>query len=533
MIYNPQEEFDSKLKELHADHVRSFFEELVRRSGVVPAENQKTVKEYYSSSESLRKLKRKLGWLKVLRVILCITILLIPVVIFLLNPKIKALRAAVEQAEKRVQELLAKAWRQMQPLNELFTDDDALRIMEKTVPQLSFAPCFSAEQESDMRTNYDFGEVDSIERSAADVLAGHYNDTPFLFERRLIHRMGTQDYHGFLTISWTETYRDKDGRIRTRVRTQTLHATVVKPKPFYSYQTILHYCAQGGPELSFSRTDTKLENKSERGIERYVKRGERKLKKKTDKAIRKNEDFVSMSNTEFEVLFGALDRDHEVQFRSLFTPLAQTNMVDLILAESGYQDDFHFIKRKRANQIISEHAQGRPVKLYADQFRSFDFDVIKTAFQEKNAEFFRSVYFDFAPLWAIPAYQERPVHSLKPLPDGYASYASKEHEAVANAGDARHFAHPASKTQSILKARFVSSREGADRIAVHAYSYDIAKRVAVIPVLGGDGRMHGVPVPWDEYLPLEAQNTFFVGKEDGQAQGKQVIARHNGLCIYQ
>lgn len=533
MIYNPQEEFDSKLKNLHAAHTKSFFEELVKQSGVDPSENRRTVKEHSAQSAILRKSKRKLFWLKVLRVILCITIVLIPLVIFVLNPKIKALRAEVDATAKKTEELLARAWRQMQPLNELFTDDDALRIIEKTVPQLSFAPCFSAEQESDMRTNYDFCEAESREQSAADVLAGRYNENPFLFEKRLVHRMGTQAYHGFRMISWTETYRDKDGHMRTRVRTQTLHATVVKPKPFYEHRVILHYCAQGGPDLSFSREDTKLENKSERGVERYVKRGERKLKKKTDKAIRKNEDFVSMANTEFEVLFGALNRDHEVQFRSLFTPLAQTNMVDLILSESGYKDDFHFIKRKRSNQIISEHAQGRPVRLYARQFRSFDFDAVQKAFREQNAEFFRSVYFDFAPLWAIPAYQERPVHSLKPLPSYHANYSLKEHEALANAGDARHFAHPAGKTQAILKAHFLSSSGEEDRISVHAYSYDIAKRVDVIPVLGGDGRMHGVPVPWDEYLPLQAQNTFCVAKENGQTQNRQVIARHSGLCIYQ
>ena len=54
----------------------------------------------------------------------------------------------------------------------------------------------------------------------------------------------------------------------------------------------------------------------------------KKDEKKTDKAIKGNGDFMSMSNTDFEVLFDALDRTHEVQFRTLFTPLAQNNMVD-------------------------------------------------------------------------------------------------------------------------------------------------------------------------------------------------------------
>ena len=40
--------------------------------------------------------------------------------------------------------------------------------------------------------------------------------------------------------------------------------------------------------------------------------------------------FQEMANSEFDVLFGANDRDHEVQFRLMYTPLAQRNTVDLI-----------------------------------------------------------------------------------------------------------------------------------------------------------------------------------------------------------
>ena len=248
-----------------------------------------------------------------------------------------------------------------------------------------------------MMINYDFCEYNEDEESTVDVLAGHYNENPFLFENKLIHTMGTETYHGYKTIHWTETYRDSNGKLRTRTRSQTLHATVTKPKPFYRTQIVLNYCSQGGPELSFSRDATHLERKNERQIERYVKRGERKLKRKTDKAIANNQDFMSMSNSDFEVLFDALDRTNEVQFRTLFTPLAQTNMVDLLLSKEGFGDDFHFIKLRRTNKIISNHSQGRAVNLLANQYTSYSFDMIKENFIGKNISFFKAVYFDFAP----------------------------------------------------------------------------------------------------------------------------------------
>lgn len=531
IIYNPLEEYESKYKNLHEEKTNVFFEKLVSQSGVDIEKNRETVGLYNTYRESLIKLKRKLNWLRVLRVLMCITVLLIPLVILKTTPKIKALRAEIEEADHRADELLEEANKQMLPLNKLFTDRDALNLIEATIPLISFDKCFSVKQEADMKLNYDFSEYNDEEQSTIDVLAGNYNDNPFLFENKVIHSMGTEIYHGYKTIYWTETYRDSNGKLRTRTRSQTLHATVTKPKPFYNTQVVLNYCSQGGPDLSFSRDASHLEQKSEKEIDRLVKRGEKKLKKKTDQAIRQNGDFMSMSNSDFEVLFDALDRTNEVQFRTLFTPLAQTNMVDLILSRTGYGDDFHFIKSKRTNKIISNHSQGRAINLLPGNYISYSFDIIKDKFIGGNLGFFKAVFFDFAPLLAIPVYQERPVHSLKPIPDYSQQYSLKECEVLANAVDHKYVVHPQTKTRAILKSAFVRSEDGIDETCITAYSYDIEKRVDVVSVHGGDGRFHNVPVEWDDYIPLEMQNTFSIATNELAGKNK-VIARHNGLCIF-
>lgn len=531
VIYNPLEEFDSKYKNLHAEKTNQFFEKLVQQSGIDIDKNRETVKQYQAYQENLSKLRKKRNWWRFLRVLMCITIVLIPLVILKITPKIRALKTQIEEADQRAEELLAEANRQMLPLNSLFTDRDALNIIESTIPLISFDQCFSVQQEADMKINYDFSEYNEDEQSTIDVLAGRYNENPFLFENKVVHTMGLETYHGYKTIRWTETYRDSSGKLATRTRTQTLHATVAKPKPFYNTQVVLNYCSQGGPDLSFSRDASHLEQKSEKEIERFVKRGEKKLKKKTDKAIGQDSDFMSMSNTDFEVLFDALDRTNEVQFRTLFTPLAQTNMVDLILSKLGYGDDFHFIKTKRTNRIITNHSQGRAINLLPGNYFSYSYDIIKENFVGKNMEFFKAVYFDFAPLLAIPMYQERPVHSLKPIPDYSQQYSLKECEALANAVDYRYVVHPHTKTQAILKSSFVRSKDSVDETCIKAYSYDIEKRVDIISVHGDDGHFHNVPVEWDEYLPLEAENHFYISTDE-LAGNKSVIARRNGLCIF-
>ena len=531
MIYNPLEEFDGKFKELHLDNTKKHLEELVSKSGVNIEENRKTVKEYNDLKENLTKIKKKYNLWRFLRVVMIITLILIPLVIIKITPKIKALRSEIEQADKKISELLTLAERQMAPLNSLFSDRDALKIIESTIPMISFEPCFSVKQEANMITNYDFNDHNNGEQSTTDVLAGHYNENPFLFENKLIHKMGVEIYHGYKTIRWTETYRGSDGKMHTRTKSETLHATVTKPKPFYSNQVLLNYCAQGGPELSFTRDATHLEAKSDKEIDRYVKKGEKKLKKMTDKAIKNNKDFVSMSNSDFEVLFDALDRTNEVQFRTLFTPLAQTNMVDLIRSHSGFGDDFNFIKQNRTNKIVTHHSQGRAVNLLASAYFSYSFDIIKENFINKNTDYFKAVYFDFAPLWAIPIYQERPVHSLDPIPDYSQKYSYKECEALANKVNPTYVVHPKTKTRAILKSSFVNSKNGIDEISICAYSYDIIPRVDLVPVHGGDGRWHSVPVPWDDYIPLEAKNNFFVADTE-LAKDRTIVSKRNNVCIF-
>ncbi len=531
MIYNPSEEFDSKFKDLHLNNTNRFFDDLVRKSGVNAEENRATVKQYEECLASVKKLRKKLNLWRFLRVLMIITLILIPLVILKITPKIRGLREEIGQADKKAAGLLAQAHAQMAPLNDLFTDRDALGIIETTIPMISFAPNFSVEQEADMKANYDFCDQDDNEQSTLDVLAGRYNDNPFVFENRVTHTMGTETYHGYKTIRWTERYRGSDGKMHTRVRSQTLHATVTKPKPFYRTQVLLNYCAQGGPELCFSRDATNLHEKSEKEIDRYVKKGEKKLKRLTDKALEQNRDFVSMSNTDFEVLFDALDRTDEVQYRTLFTPLAQTNMEDLILSKTGYGDDFDFVKRKRTNRIVTRHSQGRDIRLGPSEYSSYSFDIIKNNFVSKNVDFFRAVYFDFAPLWAIPVYQERPVHSLDPLPDYAQMYSYKECEALANAVAPERVVHPATKTQAILKSSFVRSRNAVDEFCVTAYSYNIIQRLDIVPVFGGDGRWHNVPVSWDDYIPLEQRNSLFVGAADA-APRQGLLAKRSNLCIF-
>ena len=553
MIFNPLEDYEKRLKDAHAANAENFWQELVARSGVSPEENRVAVEKYNAQQKIADEANKKAGLFKALRVLAIIGMVVAVIAavamfansmvlpgillvltgvgllllwLLVLNPRIKNLDQLHAQEQEKADALLNICWQQMAPLNALFGSWDGITLLEKTIPKFDFLPSFSQEQEKDMRENFNFSDYDNDEHSIVDTLSGRYNGNPFLFERRRVHQMGTETYHGYKTIHWTEWYTDSKGKRRTRTRSQTLHATVTKPKPFYHLETYLHYGAQAGPDLSFSRLNKHLEDKSERAIDAMVRRGERKLRKKAEEALESNQNFMGMTNTEFDVLFDALDRDHEVQFRLLFTPLAQTNMVDLLRSETGYGDDFDFFKRLRMNTIVSEHSQNRSFLIEPKNLHSHDFEVIKANFARGHAEYFKAVYFDFAPLLAVPVYQERPVHSLDPLPDHSQKYSTWEYEALANAIGYDHLAHPNSKTPAILKASYTGQNKAADQVRITAYSYDSLPRLDVVPMLGGDGRMHGVPVHWQEYIPLEASQQMQVSPTDPGAGGIAGIHTH-------
>lgn len=529
-IFNPQEEFETKYRDLHLENTKAFFNDLVEKSGVDIELNRETVRKYNEYKNNLEKLKKSLFWWRFLRVLMCITLILIPLVVIKVTPKIRGMREEIANAEQTAERLLQDAYDQMAPLNALFTDRDALNIIEKTIPRISFDTKLSPEQETDMKINYDFFDEDEYEQSTLGVLAGKYNENPFLFENRFVHTMGTETYHGELTITWTETYVS-NGKVYTRTRRETLHASVEKPKPYYSTQVVLNYCTQGGPELIFTRSAAHHERMSDKETEKFVKKFEKQLKKMENKALKNGGDFTALANTEFEALFDATDRNNELQYRTLFTPLAQTNMVKLMRKTTGYGDDFSFFKINRTNVIVTEHSQGRVLNVMPEAYYSYNYDEINDSFTNKNITFFKDVYFDFAPVWAIPMYQDRPVHSLKPIPSMERYYSRKESEALTNLVDYSYVVHPNTKTDAIVKSAFVASHDKVDETLVTAYSYDIYDRVDYVQVYGGDGHYHSVPVPWKEYIPLQQQTTLFVSDAE-TAQEKNVIATRNGMCIF-
>lgn len=536
-IFEPLEYYRDTGKAAHKENINEYFEQLLSKSGVNVEENRATVKKYRERLAAVQKLERELGKLRAARtasVVLTVVVTVIMLIVAYMNTswqmplritavlvplavgvivstivfrttkdKIKTLEEKKCKESEIAKKYLDEAGSQMAPLNELFSDLDAQKLVEKTMPQIVFDDQFTTENLEDMRNNYDFNGTVDEKSSVIDLLSGKMYGNPFLIERFVRETTVMQTYVGTLVITWTTYERDSNGKMRAVRHSQTLTATVTRPRPNYENKTLTNYGHQAAPDLSFSRENMHFENLSENQVERKVKSGERKLRKKSEKALKKGENFTEMSNTKFDVLFGATDRDNEQQFRVLFTPLAQREMIDLIRSAEGYGDDFDIFKKKKLNIIRSEHAQKMDLSISALRYRSYDVDECRRNFSSINEEFFKALYFELAPLIAIPSYQEEPARSFEEMDHPEVSYTSYNYEMIANKLPRKVLMHPESTTDAILKTELVSREGDFDTVGVKAFSYVGVPRLELVPMLGNDGRLHSVPVHWTEYIPRE------------------------------
>ena len=148
------------------------------------------------------------------------------------------------------------------------------------------------------------------------------------------------------------------------------------------------------------------------------------------------------------------------------------------------------------------------------RYHSHSVDLSRRSFLDFNENYFKSVFFDFAPLMAIPAYQDKPAYSMEEPENKNSNFTSYEHEALANAIGYEAFVHERSATEAILKTEMVSKKADTDRVRVHAYSFAAENRLDFVPTLGGDRRMHLVPVPWVEYIPVRRTSEMTVTTEE-------------------
>ena len=148
----------------------------------------------------------------------------------------------------------------------------------QTLPLIKFDSVFERKRLEQFVQNYDYKPKNNKNRSKLYVRSGEINGNPFYISEDLVHHLGTKTYYGSITITWEEEVYE-DGEYKTVTRSETLTASVTKPCPYYYHDKYLVYANDAAPDLCFSRTETDVEEMSEKEIERRVSREIKNLEK--------------------------------------------------------------------------------------------------------------------------------------------------------------------------------------------------------------------------------------------------------------
>lgn len=395
------------------------------------------------------------------------------------------------------------AWKQMEPLNALFDWDAAARIIEQTVPRLKFDPFFTQERLSELHSQFGWSDEFNSGKSVLGAQSGEINGNPFVFGRLLKMEWGSRTYTGTRVVSWTEHERDPSGRSRSVVRYQTLVASVTKPIPEYSEDCFLIYGNDAAPNLIFTRNPTSLSSSSAGFVGRLRMKNRIRSLEKFSRNLDDDHGYTILGNREFEALFVTKDRSDEVEYRLLFTPLAQKQMLEILKDKSvGYGDDFSFLKSRKINIIRAKHLDKANLDTNPKNFIGYEYDEIHRNFITFCCDYFKNTYFALAPLLAIPLYQQTRTHVdiyrdvLKPRASFW------EHEALANFMGEKRFSHPLSETRNILKASATGRDGDCAKVSVAAHGFRTVTHTDSIPVCARNGRVYMVNVEWKEYLPV-------------------------------
>ncbi len=456
--------------------------------------------------------------------------------------EIDELRKEMDNIDGYRQEQLDKWKNELRKLTNLFDAEIPNRLIREVIPTIALDDHFEVKRYLDLTLNYGMENRMCNDNTSLNLISGSILGNSFLVYKTLRNEVYDETYRGERTITYYETYYDSDGHERERSISQTLRASIVRPKQkFYDYCCLV-YGNDAADRLEFRRDSSGVHQMSDWQLSRFMKKQNKEIRRKSEEAIRSGGSFTELPNEEFETLFNALNRNDEVGYRVMFTPIAQKNMVAL-LKDPQFGDTFTYIKYHKLNKIINW--QNWVIDPPKSQFDDSSFDVIKKEYLTYLKTYFKEFYKLFLPILSIPVLCQHKAQSFIYEDEVDFNFNPFMSEMMANEVGADYFRHELTNTQCILKTTTVEKRDDIDRVQVDCFSYQAIPQVEYVPVRAGDGCYYDVPVHWVEYRRFanskimelenvgvndtEFETMCIKAREEDPDLGQQVFAYKNGV----
>ena len=555
LAQDPVSGYKNVYKEAFAREAEAFFDYAVRRGGIDPAVNASQARELDRLYAEKEKQGGRKGWWIFLLTALVIVFAVwgimllaeekslshgqiaafagygIVALIFIcavIVPKIRELSSVLSTLHKEINSKYARATAYLAPLYKAFSWNTLPELFSKVIPQVKFDEYLSNERLADFRDNFGLVIQDEPESTMLGSHSGTFFGYPFIFTEDKNFCWGEKVWSGSMVVSYTVYVTNAEGKRVAQTRSEVLTASVTKPYPEFPVARQFFFGHDAAPELSYSREPSSLSGSS--GIWAALGKKYRMHKlRKLEQNLTDESDFTMMSNREFEMLFKSENRDNEIGFRLLFTPLAQQYMVKLLNdQETGYGDDFCLNKSCLVTCLFSNHLNETKIARKPFSADLYDLQKIKAKFRKNSDEFFRSMYFSFAPLFLIPLYNEERINA----PEYPCESISENELEGAAAAHEEYFRPDESITENIFNIRNCRRQGNVVSAMVESIGFSGSSRVDFVPCFAGNGSVYQVPVEWIEYTPVSCRTPIHACREEKLPPGKEVLFRRRGLAFW-
>ena len=514
----------------HASATQTYLNELLEQTGTSLTDNQKDCQEIKAIDKVLAKTKRKFGLFKFgLGILLTLLVILMlasiggayyvftepgialsPAAIYsifvscivaalgfliliiltsvFLSKKSKKFKAEISNFEEVIDAKTQEAFNKLLQFYRAFNYSQVYSQMQAQIPEIEFLKSADINFVKYIESNFDQVYAPSSTSMLVNYKAGYFYKNPFIVAMYKEMNMVPHTYTGSLAVSYYSGFGEN-----RRLVSETLHATLVKPKPEYKYLAVNSLYAQAVSELDFSKSPIYDYNPDKH--DKYIKQAEKTLAQ----IEKKNADFTPMSNTEFEALFPATKRSSEQKYRAFFGQVAQQNLINFAKTLPSGRD-YTYIKTHNTNEVST-----------SDLCASFDLNPLD--FVDYNLTSFLSKYREYAKVLSASLY------------DSFIPYLSNPVLLEGNISKQPKYTKSASIIEQLtLLSRLKNSELLPDEAGINEYileplskyenvckvhSFETVPRTDYVVVMAGDGP-HQVPVNWTEYIPVFRELTYAV-----------------------
>lgn len=520
IIDNPIKDYKENFSKAIKTKTKDYFDKLIKDNDIDRVKNRETVSKYnktlkkYNKIESIILLFKVFGFIFIAPILIlalimyfrkavniwlifaCVGSLFLIVFSFIIAKKFNKQRIFIG---RKVAELRELAEKQVEPLIKAIDDYAPIKLFNEVIPnvKLDFGFFRSKHEYMEARQAIPFFPEN---RCVIGVYSGAIGENPFIVVKFREQKMKSTPYSGSLDIHWetVEKREDENGEeIEVVVEhSQTLHAVTYHDVPVFDTWVETIFDSPIADNLSFSREPFGVKNMSDRKVNRRIKSTYKKYKKQEIKSMKSDKQITLLENEDFEALFGAIDRNDEMQFRLLFTPLAQQNIVNLIRNREFDGDEFSFAKNENLNINISYSFQNLKFNyLGTGNYYSFDIDKLEKDFVDFVSNFSKEMYMNLLPFLSIPAYQQdAPAVSYKDeesLKDDDHLLSTLEMEASASTK----YKIGNSGMPCIYKASYSGKRN----VSIDMYGFDSSWETEYVTRRGDDGKDYDIPIQWRKF----------------------------------